>query len=220
MPITLQEASVSFGGGPPVLDGASLTITPSDRVAIVAPSGSGKTTLLTVLGLLRKPNSGRVLINDQDPWRPTTDRSAVRAALIAWVLQTVNLLPHRTVVDNVALAAIAAGADRPAAVRSALSALSAVGLRDLRDRPAKSLSGGEAQRVGVARGLCGPAQVLLADEPTANLDQSTRDVVAEALFAIPGKTALVVATHDLSVAERADRVFTLKTGSLVPSRRE
>jgi len=220
MPITLQEASVSFAGGPPVLDGVSLTITPSDRMAIVAPSGSGKTTLLTVLGLLRKPNGGRVLVNDQDPWRPAADRSAVRAALIAWVLQTVNLLPHRTVVDNVALAAIAAGADHPAAVRGALSALSAVGLRDLRDRHAKTLSGGEAQRVGVARGLCGPAQVLLADEPTANLDQSTRDVVAEALFAIPEETALVVATHDLSVAERADRVFTLKTGRLVPSRRE
>ncbi|MFU8841682.1 MAG: ABC transporter ATP-binding protein [Nitriliruptoraceae bacterium] len=191
-----------------------LTVAAGETVAVVGPSGSGKTTLVSVLGGLLRPTEGELCL----------DGRAVRVGelppgTVAWVFQTVNLLSHRSAAANVALGMLAGGAGRREAHAAALPALEAVGLSEHAFRRAGTLSGGEAQRVGIARALVGVPRYVLADEPTGQLDLATSRAVVATLFdARPPSTALVVATHDLELARRCDRILRVVEGRVVPAR--
>lgn len=182
-----------------VLDGVDLVVARGDSIAVCGPSGSGKTTLLAVLGGLLSPDQG------------TVDRSGE----IAWVLQTTNALPHRSAFDNVALGALVGGRDRNAIVRDVAAGLRAVGLWEHRNTAARQLSGGELQRVSIARALVSDRPVVIADEPTGQLDAATGALVTGALVSlgVAGR-ALVVATHDPAVADRCHQRLDLANGRL------
>jgi len=187
-----------------ILDGVSISVEVGEAVAVLGPSGTGKTTLLSVLGGMQKPSSGRVEVDgDPDP-----------RGWVSWILQTVNVLPYRTVLENTALGALADGVNRSDAVDIAAHRLAQVGLSGMESVPARKLSGGELQRVVIARGLASSRPFMLADEPTGQLDNITTDKVAEFLLAARSERGLVVVTHDLSIAARCDRVLRLVDGYL------
>src|SRR5690606_13785016 len=168
----------------------------------MGPSGAGKSTALAVAGLLRRPDAGEVLINDR--LRTVTDAPRLLGGEIAWVLQSVNLLPRRSALDNVVLPAVARGSRRRDVEQRAVELLADVGISDA-DQPARTLSGGQAQRVGVARALLGVPSVLIADEPTANLDLTTGREIAELILDLADTATVLIATHDPRVAAMADR---------------
>lgn len=195
---SIEATGVTHGyGDRVVLHDVSLAVALGDTIAVCGPSGSGKTTLLAVLGGLLSPDHGTV----------------TRRGDIAWVLQTTNALPHRTAFDNVALGALVGGRDRREVVGDTAAGLRAVGLWEQRDTAARQLSGGELQRVSIARALVSDRRVVLADEPTGQLDTATGAMVTEALLPL-GKAgrALVVATHDPAVADRCHQRLDLVDG--------
>ncbi len=198
--------------GEPVLRGVDLEVPSGRSCAVTGPSGSGKTTLLALIGGLLHRQQGRIVVWEHDG----TERAA--PDVVSWVLQTVSLLPERSAADNVALGAFSAGATRATATHRAAQYLAAVGLRERASEPARVLSGGEAQRVAVARALASERPIILADEPTGQLDASTSALVVEALVA-HGRT-LVVATHDPEVAARCDTVVELRDGVIGTRRGE
>jgi putative ABC transport system ATP-binding protein/lipoprotein-releasing system ATP-binding protein len=199
-----------YGRNLVVLEDIDLQVGPSETIAIVAPSGSGKTTLLSILGGLLAPSGGSVLLDGQ----PLASRG-LPVGTLAWVFQTINLFSRRTAGDNVAIGALALGLDNHTARRDADYALARVDLGGFGHRRANTLSGGEAQRVGIARALAGRPRYLLADEPTGQLDRSTSAVVADALFsARSDDMTIMIATHDLGVAERCERVLAIVNGRL------
>ncbi|QZN87661.1 ATP-binding cassette domain-containing protein [Cellulomonas sp. C5510] len=173
----------------------------------MGPSGTGKSTALAVAGLLLAPSTGEVRINGRT--RTVRDAPEVLRREVAWVLQTVNLLPRRTAVDNVVLPALAAGRRRADAYGEAVALLHRVGVEDP-GQVARTLSGGQAQRVGVARALAARPSVIVADEPTANLDAATGRDVARALLDAAAGTTVLLATHDRAVAAMADAVVELE----------
>ncbi|VDG76420.1 peptide ABC transporter ATP-binding protein [Actinobaculum suis] len=191
----------------PVLCNISLRVATGESVAIMGPSGRGKTTLLAVAGLLLSPDEGTVKLDGTEV--TTREASQLLGGQITWVLQSVNLLPHRTVIDNIVLPLLSRGWRRKAAEARGTAVLQRVGLPGYENKRASELSGGEAQRVGVARALTTGPWLLLADEPTANLDRETAQVVAHALFSATRDTTLLVTTHDPEVARYADWVFWL-----------
>ena len=200
-----------------VLDGATFEVATGESVAILGPSGSGKSTLLSVLGGLLAPDVGTVgIVEGDDPdasLLPGTTRHAC-----AWVLQTTNVLPERTARDNVAFAGLARGMARAGALALADDALEDVGLTYRAHTQARLLSGGELQRVVVARALTSGRPFILADEPTGQLDARTSEVVLDALLAArasSGAVGLVVVTHDAAVAERCDRTVRIHLGKVV-----
>lgn len=206
MSLELRNITFSYRGmAQPVLEDVSLSVADGESVAVMAPSGQGKSTLLAIAGLLLTPQQGQVRLDD-DVVSAALGRR-LRGDRIQLILQSVNLLPRRSVLDNVVLPALAHGLDRIEAEERAIRLLDAVGVR-LPDRPARTLSGGQAQRVGVARALVTQPRLVLADEPTANLDAATATDVARVLLTTT-RTSTLVATHDPSVAELADRVVTL-----------
>lgn len=193
-----------------VLSDAHLAVEEGESVAVLGPSGSGKSTLLSVLGGLLAPTRGSAHVQ-----RP--DGAVVRLRdACAWVLQTVNVLPERSALDNVAVAGMACGLSRREALGDARGRLSAVGLQDRAGDPARQLSGGEVQRVVIARALASRRPFILADEPTGQLDRSTSDIVLDALFTSTGGAGVVVVTHDPAVAERCGRLVRLDDGVTVP----
>jgi len=193
---------------PEVLRGVDLEVGPGEAVAVVGPSGSGKTTLLALIGGLLPVRSGTVeLVDERGLSCPPFDQAA-------WVLQTVNVLADRTVLDNVCVGAFASGRDRSAAVAEALRWLDTVGLAGRGDDPVRALSGGEVQRVVIARALATGRPLLLADEPTGQLDAQTTESVLAALVDRSRGRTLLVATHDAEVARRCDRVLTIHNGQL------
>jgi putative ABC transport system ATP-binding protein len=202
-----------------ILKGVSLTVRPTEVVAIVGPSGSGKTSLLMLLAGLEKATTGRVMVNGHDLSRLDEDGLArFRRDTLGIVFQSFHLIPSLTALDNVGLALeIAEPALSQAEVRArAGDALAAVGLGErLYHRPS-ALSGGEQQRVGMARAMVTHPQLILADEPTGNLDQETGALVADLMFDLARRngTALVLITHDPRLAARADRAFTMTAGHL------
>jgi putative ABC transport system ATP-binding protein len=202
----------------PVLRGVSLTVQQAAIVAIVGPSGSGKSTLLGLLGGLDTPTSGRVRIADLDITHMKENQLAdVRSASIGFVFQAYNLIPTLTAQENVALPAQFARRRKTEPMARARELLTMLGLGErLGHRPA-ALSGGEQQRVAIARALVNQPAVILADEPTGNLDTGSGEQVLDALQHMRDETGttLVLVTHDAEVAARADYIMYLQDGRIV-----
>lgn len=189
-----------------VLAGVDFEIPSGTSAAIIGPSGSGKTTLLSLMGRLLPMQAGSIhALADDGSVAPLKEAAS-------WVLQTVSLLPDRTAADNVAIGAYSDGASRSEALARSREFLAAVGLAGREADPARILSGGEAQRVAIARALASRRPIILADEPTGQLDAKTSATVLEAMIGAHGKRTLVVVTHDPEVAQRCDIVLELRDG--------
>ena len=218
------ERSYVTGAGPlTVLRGVDLDVMPGEIVGLIGPSGSGKSSLLHAAGLLEHPNAGRITIEGCDcSDLPDRDRTRVRLATIGFVYQFHHLLPEFTALDNVALPLMIAGVARAKAQARAAELLGELGLADRVQHQPAQMSGGEQQRVAVARALANSPRLLLADEPTGNLDPATSTAVFENLYNLARRTgvAAVVATHNLELARHMDRVFALKGGHLEPQVRQ
>jgi putative ABC transport system ATP-binding protein len=203
-----------------ILKDVALRVEAAEVAAIVGPSGSGKTSLLMLLAGLERATSGTIAVAGRTLAGMSEDQLAVfRRHTLSIVFQSFHLIPSLTALDNVALALEIASPELPRSEtrQAAAAALADVGLKDrLEHRPA-TLSGGEQQRVGLARALITRPRLLLADEPTGNLDQETGGKVIELMFnlARQNETAVVLITHDSGLAARADRVFTMTQGELV-----
>ncbi|WP_152360689.1 ABC transporter ATP-binding protein [Microlunatus speluncae] len=222
--VELIGLSRSFPGPPEVLAvrGVDLTIRAGEYVSIVGPSGSGKSTLLHLLGLLDQPSGGTYRLDGDDVSAlPERRRSAVRGSRIGFVFQSFHLLPSRTVIDNVMLSMLYQAVPRRERRERALEALSRVGLDHRREFTPRTLSGGERQRVAIARALAGRPSLLLADEPTGNLDRANASGVLELFDDLhAGGLTLAVITHDDEVSCRADRRVRMTDGRLAPVREE
>ena len=207
------------GQGPlEVLKGANLSVAPGEIVGLIGPSGSGKSSLLHAAGLLEHPTSGEVTIAGRDCGAMTDrERTRIRLSTIGFVYQFHHLLPELDALDNVALPALIAGRKRGAARERARGLLTGLGLAARLDHQPAQLSGGEQQRVAVARALTNQPRLLLADEPTGNLDPATSDVVFQSLHDLVRATgvAALIATHNLQMAKHMDRVLALRDGRLV-----
>jgi lipoprotein-releasing system ATP-binding protein len=202
-----------------VLNGIDLVLRPGELVALVGPSGAGKSTLLHLAGLLERPSTGEIRIAGEECGRFSDDRrTLLRRAALGFVYQFHHLLPEFSALENVMVPQMIAGVARGAARDKATSLLRRVGLGErLSHRPAR-LSGGEQQRVAIVRALANDPKVLLADEPTGNLDHTTGDSVMATLIEMTRATGLaaLIATHNLDLARRLDRIVVLEDGKLRP----
>jgi putative ABC transport system ATP-binding protein len=217
--LDVDEVSKSYPGEPPVeaLLQVNLTVAAGELVGIVGPSGSGKTTLLQLIGTLDRPTSGRVRITGLDvATMADEDVAYLRATRIGFVFQQFFLAEHSTVLDNVADGLLYAGVALRQRRERALDALNLVGLAERPDARPTQLSGGQRQRVAIARALAGQPAIVLADEPTGNLDQATGQSILALLEQLhqAGSTILVV-THDQAVAERMPRKVEILDGRIV-----
>ena len=214
----LRKSYTLHGNRLDILRGAALRAAPGETLAIVGRSGAGKSTLLHVLGGLDKPQGGRVLIAGQDLYGISARRrTRLRAAKIGFVFQAYHLLPEMDLVENVMLPAMALGSLSRRRMRARAEALlECVGLADRRRHTPPELSGGEQQRAAIARALMNEPPLLLADEPTGNLDAKTGDAVLDLLFRLARErqTLLVMVTHAPATAARCDRTLTLEEGLL------
>ena len=202
-----------------VLRGTTLSVAPGEVVAMVAPSGAGKSTLLHIAGLLDTADAGRVLLSGED-MTGLSDRRRTRArrADIGFVYQFHHLLPEFTAAENIVLPQLAEGVARGAAERRAGELLKVVGVAHRAGHRPSAMSGGEQQRVAVCRALANRPKLLLADEPTGNLDPETSDTVFAALMRLVRETGLsaLIATHNLELAGRMDRMVRLHEGRIQP----
>ncbi len=197
-----------------VLKGIDLDIVRGDYVAIMGPSGSGKSTLMNLLGCLDTPTSGKYILNNKDVSQLSDDELAeIRNKEIGFVFQTFNLLPRTTALDNVALPMIYAGVSKIDRQARATAVLTDVGLADRIHHKPNELSGGQRQRVAVGRALVNKPSIILADEPTGNLDSKTSLEILQLFddIHLAGNTVIVV-THEEDVAKRAARVIRLRDG--------
>jgi lipoprotein-releasing system ATP-binding protein len=204
-------------GGLTVLKGVNLDVMPGEVVGLIGPSGSGKSSLLHAAGLLERPTSGEILIDGADVGGlDERARTHIRLASIGFVYQFHHLLAEFDARDNVALPLRIAGVGQAAARERASEVLTALGLGERLTHQPAQLSGGEQQRVAVARALANRPRLLLADEPTGNLDPATSQSVFEALQRLVKDTgvAALIATHNMELAGHMDRVFALKDGHL------
>ncbi len=202
-----------------VLKGASLSVAKAERVAIIGRSGAGKSTLLHVLGGLDRPEAGEVRVDGESLYAVSQrKRTALRAARIGFVFQSYHLLPEMDVTENVMLPAMTGvlGLSRPEMRRRALTLLGQVGLSDRATHMPLELSGGEQQRVALARALINEPALILADEPTGNLDRGTGGQILDLLFGLSRTrgSALVMVTHSPETAALCDRVVELSEGLL------
>ena len=204
-------------GGLTVLKGVDLDVMPGEVVGLIGPSGSGKSSLLHAAGLLERPTSGEIRIDGRDVGDlPERARTHIRLASIGFVYQFHHLLAEFDARDNVALPLRIAGVNQTDARARASEVLTALGLGERLTHQPAQMSGGEQQRVAVARALANRPRLLLADEPTGNLDPATSQTVFEALHDLVKKTgvAALIATHNMELAGHMDRVFALKDGHL------
>ncbi|PHS36681.1 MAG: ABC transporter [Robiginitomaculum sp.] len=219
--LSIRNLHRSFKSGDSVLNvlaGADLDIYPGEMVGLVGPSGSGKSTLLHAAGLLEKPNAGEVYINGKECLSLSDNkRTAIRRNQIGVVYQFHHLLREFTALDNVALPQMIAGKSQSAARKEAERLLGVMGLAERMHHQPSQMSGGEQQRVAIARAIANKPKILLADEPTGNLDPNTSGNVFQSLFdmtRLEGVSALV-ATHNMNLVPYMDRVLTVKDGVVV-----
>lgn len=213
-----KELRKHFGDGDnriDVLRGANVTLNASEMVALVGPSGSGKSTLLQIIGLLDKADSGELIIGNETVIATSDDqRTKLRSQRIGFVYQFHHLLPEFSALENVSLPQMIAGKSADMAAARSKELLTKVGLeKRLTHRPAE-LSGGEQQRVAIARALANKPQLLIADEPTGNLDHTNSDMVFNVLrdVCINENVAILMATHNLELARQLNRVIEMKDG--------
>jgi lipoprotein-releasing system ATP-binding protein len=221
--LELKGISKSYLRGEPgevqVLRGADLALHAGEVVALVAPSGAGKSTLLHIAGLLDTPDGGEVRVAGEDvSGKGDRRRTRVRRQEVGFVYQFHHLLPEFTALENIVLPQLANGTSQKAAAARAAELLDTVGLAARADHRPAALSGGEQQRVAFCRALANSPRILLADEPTGNLDPATSDQVFAALMTLVRGTGLsaLIATHNLELAARMDRQVKLENGVLVP----
>jgi lipoprotein-releasing system ATP-binding protein len=203
-----------------VLKNAELALWPGQSVALVAPSGAGKSTLLHVAGLLEQPDTGEVYVDKIPTTRMAdSERTRIRRTEIGFVYQFHHLLPEFSAVENIMLPQMIRGLGRKEANRRALELLAYLGLRNRATHRPSELSGGEQQRVAIARAVANAPRILLADEPTGNLDPQTADHVFKALTQLVRASglAMLCATHNMELAGRMDRRVTLRNGLVVES---
>jgi len=201
-----------------VLAGASADIHPGEAVALVGPSGAGKSTLLHIAGLLETPDSGYVIVNGHDcSGMNDHERTRVRRVEMGFIYQFHQLLPEFSALENVVIPQMIAGRTRRKAAARAHDLLGALGLAERLDHRPAELSGGEQQRTAIARALSNHPRLILADEPTGNLDPHTADHVFDALIHLIRGTgvAALIATHNLDLARRMDRVLRVEDGILI-----
>jgi len=201
-----------------ILKGAELAVWPGQSVALVAPSGTGKSTLLHIAGLLEPPDRGEVYVNQVATTRLSdAERTRIRRTDIGFVYQFHHLLPEFTAVENVVMPQLIRGLSHKTATDRAVELLSYLGLKDRLEHRPSELSGGEQQRVAIARAVANAPRILLADEPTGNLDPKTSDHVFMALSQLVRASglAVVVATHNMEIAGRMDRRVTIRDGLVV-----
>jgi lipoprotein-releasing system ATP-binding protein len=214
----VQRTYRSEAGDLPVLRGVDLTLAAGEIVALVAPSGAGKSTLLHIAGLLDRPDGGTILLAGRDAGALSdAARTAIRRDTIGFVYQMHHLLAEFTALENVVLPQMIAGKPRRAAAARALDLLGTFGLAERAQHLPGKLSGGEQQRVAIARALANAPAVLLADEPTGNLDVATAGVVFDELLRVVRErnVAALIATHNPDLAARMDRTVTLHDGRVV-----
>ena len=201
-----------------VLKGASASFYPGEAVALLGPSGAGKSTLLHIAGLLERPDRGQVLIDGVDCVALSdSDQTRMRRLEVGFIYQFHHLLPEFSALENVVLPQLILGRSRAEAETRAKQLLTSLGLEERWDHRPAQLSGGEQQRVAIARAVANGPKVLLADEPTGNLDPPTAERVFEQLIALIRRSgvAAVIATHNLDLAARMDRTLRLMDGLLV-----
>ena len=219
--LELQGVGRQYKQGPRtlnILDGADLTLKPGEMVALVAPSGAGKSTLLHVAGLLERPNAGEVVIDGQSCGKLSDDaRTAKRRNNIGFVYQFHHLLPEFSALENIMLPQLVHGLAKADARKRSSELLAYMKIGDRADHRPSELSGGEQQRVAIARAVANAPQILLADEPTGNLDPDTSSYVFGALEALVRQSGLaaLIATHNHALAERMDRRITLESSKVV-----
>ena len=202
----------------PVLRGADLTLAPGEIVALAAPSGAGKSTLLHLAGLLERPDGGKVFVGGRDAGALSDrERTAIRRDSIGFVYQFHHLLGEFSALENVVLPQMIAGTSKREARARARQLLASFGLAARENHLPGKLSGGEQQRVAIARALANAPALLLADEPTGNLDVATADIVFAELLATVRThgVAALIATHNPELAARMDRTVTLRDGHVV-----
>jgi lipoprotein-releasing system ATP-binding protein len=201
-----------------VLSGVDLDIAPGEIVGLIGPSGSGKSSLLHAAGMLERPSAGEVLIEGQSGWALSDEaRTEIRRNRVGFVYQFHHLLPEFDAINNVALPALIAGRSRREALAEAERLLGILGLSQRMHHQPAQLSGGEQQRVAIARAMINNPGLILADEPTGNLDPDTSTVVFAALSDLVRKegAAALIATHNMELAKYMDRVMALDHGKLV-----
>jgi lipoprotein-releasing system ATP-binding protein len=201
-----------------VLDGADLAIHPGEMVALVAPSGAGKSTLLQVAGLLEHPDAGDVVIAGRPAAKLSdAERTAIRRLQIGFVYQFHHLLPEFTALENVMMPQLIRGMSRAEAARRSMQLLAYMRVKERASHRPPELSGGEQQRVAIARAVANAPRLLLADEPTGNLDPHTAAFVFDGLIRLvrASKLAALIATHNHDLAARMDRRITLREGKVI-----
>lgn len=204
----------------PVLESANLTVRSGELVALIAPSGAGKSTLLHVSGLLERPQHGEVEICGQNTTGLSDRlRTQIRRLHIGYVYQFHHLLPEFTALENVNMPQLIAGASMAEAEKRSMELLEILGVEARASHRPAELSGGEQQRIAIARATANRPRVILADEPTGNLDPVTSERVFESLAVLIREhgAAALIATHNHDLARRADRIVTLKDGKVVPA---
>ena len=222
--LSLQGIEKIYNRGKPneiaVLRGASAEIVPGEIVGLIAPSGAGKSTLLHIAGLLDVPDAGEVVINGQVVTGASDRvRTTARRGQVGFVYQFHHLLPEFSAAENIVLPQLAHGVDAAEAEARALDLLARVGMAERASHRPGELSGGEQQRVAFCRSLANKPALMLADEPTGNLDPATSDAVFDVLMDLVRTTGLsaLIATHNYELAARMDRVLRLDEGVLVPA---
>ena len=220
--VEIRGISKHFGAGPTRVDAlrnVSLDIFPATVIGLRGPSGSGKSTLLNVIGCILEPNSGSMRLNGDlvyDGKWLRSDLRALRLEKIGFIFQTHNLLPFLNAWENVAIARILSGATLAQARDRALELLAYLGVERRRDAMPGELSGGEAQRIAIARALANDPRIILADEPTAALNSQRAGIVMDMLrkVATERRTAVIVVTHDEKIFDRFDHIHALRDGAL------
>ena len=215
--IEIQDIHKSYGKVQ-VLKGIHETIQTSEIVSIVGPSGAGKTTLLQLIGTLSKPDSGKILIDGLDVFRQSDKQlSAFRNKKLGFVFQFHQLLPEFTALENTCIPAFIGGTGKKEAMRKAQELLSYLGLEERINHKPAELSGGEQQRVAIARALINSPGLLLADEPSGNLDLQNKQELHRLFFSLREefKLTIVVVTHDLTLADLSDRKISMQDGKIL-----